>query len=461
VTFRIDAAGSRAFARLSGDANPLHLDPVAARRSVYGRCVIHGVHLLLRGLAARPGPRRSLRELRLRFLRPGFEGAPISVEYAPKGAATELRLQGEDGTPLVAASLAEEPAAADDSPVPEGLHEPGAPVALEVADAIGFRHEEPLAFDRALAAEVLPGIVERYRAVQLAELLAVTRVVGMRCPGLYSTLTGLHLRAAHGRSAATSSFRAVNVHADTGRVRLAIEGPTLTGEVEAFFRPREVEQPSFADTKASVIPGEFAGRRALVVGGSRGLGELAAKILAAGGAEVIVTYRVGAADAERVAAEIRGGGGVCEALRLDVQAAPDAWRAPRGFAPTDLLYFATPHIGAPGGTFDARRFAEFCSVYVDGFVAAVTFAARLSAGRLAVFHPSTVFLDAGEGAAEYVAAKAASEAVARWLGRRPGVRMHSVRLPALATDETSAFMVKARPPALPTLLAALRSQGAA
>ena len=38
------------FVRLSGDYNPLHTDPVLARRLILGKQVVHGVHLLLWGL---------------------------------------------------------------------------------------------------------------------------------------------------------------------------------------------------------------------------------------------------------------------------------------------------------------------------------------------------------------------------------------------------------------------------
>lgn len=34
------------FARLSGDFNPIHLDPLAARRTRAGDTVVHGVHML-------------------------------------------------------------------------------------------------------------------------------------------------------------------------------------------------------------------------------------------------------------------------------------------------------------------------------------------------------------------------------------------------------------------------------
>ncbi len=42
-SFSIAPPESRDFARASGDFNPLHLDPVAARRTRFGQTLIHGV----------------------------------------------------------------------------------------------------------------------------------------------------------------------------------------------------------------------------------------------------------------------------------------------------------------------------------------------------------------------------------------------------------------------------------
>lgn len=47
-SFFISVQQNDAFARLSGDYNPLHVDPVYARRLQFGHPVIHGVHHLLR-----------------------------------------------------------------------------------------------------------------------------------------------------------------------------------------------------------------------------------------------------------------------------------------------------------------------------------------------------------------------------------------------------------------------------
>lgn len=457
-SFTIDRAATDAFARLSGDANPLHVDPVVARRSVYGRCVIHGVHVLLRALEGRPPivGRQSIVELRARFLRPAFHGALLSAEYAGSG---ELKVLDESGATLVSATILEEPASTPEVAVAGAAYGRGAAAPLKPADAQTYSVTEPLRLDPVLAAGLFPRLFESARHVQLAELLAATRVVGMQCPGLYSTLTGIQLRRSPGRDAATAGLRTINVHAHTGRLKLALEGPTLSGQIEAFFRPREVEQPSWAAVKAAVGPADMNGHQALVIGGSRGLGELAAKICAARGARVVITFKSGEADARRVCAEIAAGGGACEAVALDAAASAEKWALPAGFVPTDALFFATPHIGSRGATFETARFEEFCAVYVGGLVAVVDLAARLGSKSLDVFNPSTAFLDTGEGAPEYVAAKAAGEVVARWLSTRPGVRVHSFRLPPLATDETATFLATARTPALPALLQALRTPG--
>jgi acyl dehydratase len=35
------------FAQLSGDVNPMHTDPLVARRLIFGKPVVHGIHILL------------------------------------------------------------------------------------------------------------------------------------------------------------------------------------------------------------------------------------------------------------------------------------------------------------------------------------------------------------------------------------------------------------------------------
>jgi 3-oxoacyl-[acyl-carrier protein] reductase len=74
------------------------------------------------------------------------------------------------------------------------------------------------------------------------------------------------------------------------------------------------------------------GRRALVTGGSRGIGRAIAAELARAGAEVVVGYRSGAEEAAAVAAEIGG-----RAVQADVSSPDDAARLVEEAGELDIL----------------------------------------------------------------------------------------------------------------------------
>jgi NAD(P)-dependent dehydrogenase (short-subunit alcohol dehydrogenase family) len=67
---------------------------------------------------------------------------------------------------------------------------------------------------------------------------------------------------------------------------------------------------------------KLSGKTALVTGASRGIGRASALALAQGGAQVLVHYGRGKAEAEGVAAQIRNAGGRAEVVASDL-AAPD------------------------------------------------------------------------------------------------------------------------------------------
>ena len=66
----------------------------------------------------------------------------------------------------------------------------------------------------------------------------------------------------------------------------------------------------------------LSGKTALVTGASRGIGRASALALAKAGAQILVHYSRGAAEADGVVAEIRAAGGRAEAIAVDL-AAPD------------------------------------------------------------------------------------------------------------------------------------------
>ena len=133
-------------------------------------------------------------------------------------------------------------------------------------------------------------------ARRVAALAATTLLVGMVCPGLHSIYAGLTVEACD--EPVPEDSLSFQVTATDPRVRLGADdrcGRRPRGRrSRATLRLPPTDQMSLQDLADLVEPGEFSGAAALIIGGSRGLGEVTAKLLAAGGARVAISYRVGA-----------------------------------------------------------------------------------------------------------------------------------------------------------------------
>lgn len=454
--YAIDEESGHLFARLSGDFNPLHVDPLFARRLQFGAMVVHGVHHLLRTWDRAAVDDARLRNGALTSVRASF---PAPVKY---GDTIVYRLDGapdDAGTRIVAEAGGRRCLVLDlefARPEDGGGCAGPAPVADAPAprqDCVDQtfppeqdRGECPLCLDRAAAAHLFPVLSRSLDPSLLAQILACTEIVGMRCPGLHSVFSALELSVRRRDDAPRLNFEVVKSDKRFARIGIAVSGPGIEGTLDAFFRPPPVGQPGFDEIAAEIPVGRFAGQRALVVGGSRGIGETTAKILAAGGAELCVTYFQGEAEARGVCDDISRGGGKCAAQRLDVlsASADDIAALFPGDGPTHVYYFASPKIeSAHDESWDARAFEAYCAYYLSPVERLVR---GLLAGdakrRLDLFYPSTVFIDQPrKGFAEYAVAKAAGEALCGQLPRRhPGLRVAAPRLPMMMTDQTAGIL---------------------
>jgi NAD(P)-dependent dehydrogenase (short-subunit alcohol dehydrogenase family) len=467
--FVLSFADSKTFAELSGDFNPLHLDPIAARRLMFGTTVPHGVHIMLAGLEAVLG--EASRQQRLCALRAIFSAhashnQPLTVicSETPKlGIQLTIRQGGTQVQSIVATM--EDAEVGENIPVLDLADWRRNPLPLSLGDLTGRSGTVPLALNRALMRDRFPRLSKILPLYQLAILTASTRIVGMECPGLHSIFAELALTFDKSVEGAHTSLRYRTLRADQrmSLIRLGLDGPGTRGEITALVRPEPVAQSS-ADTIASqVVAGEFTGQRAVVLGGSRGLGEVTAKLISMGGGDVAITFAHGRDDAIAVAQDIASAGGRCSVIAFDVMNPPVALdrTIPPDFRPTHLYFFATPSIQlVKTRPFDDARFRLYCDFYVGGVartVAAIDRLFELGASPLCLLYPSTVFIDElPAGATEYAAAKAAGEVACWALARtRRGLRVSCPRLPVLKTDQTSSRRGDAADP-VPCLLSTLR-----
>lgn len=441
---KFEAEDQTRFAALSGDWNPIHVDSVAARRTPYGQ-IVHGVHALawvLDGYLGEPGASVPSR-VKVSFLKPIGLSEEVKVTRLEESGDVLFHVHRKSRILItIRATPSGRRFDAACAPVPAEV--PRTPEARSFQEARGLEGRTEAWGDADGLKEAFPNLTGAIGTLRTAGILALSRLVGMVCPGLNSVFTGLDLSFQSADETAIQ-FKVVRHSIPNAPVRIACTGGGMEGSLDAIFRPSPARQMAMEDVLKQVRPDEFSRQSALVIGGSRGLGESIAKIIAAGGGSATVTYHVGEEDARRVADEITRLGGRCGTLRLDAlepEASLEALLA-SGTRLSHVYYFASPAIHANKGSgLDRSLFDSFSSYYVDAFDRICRVLAK--AGRVRLFYPSTVFLEqAAPGFAEYVCAKAAGEALCGQLAREhANLDIVVERLPRMHTDQTNSFLEK-------------------
>jgi hypothetical protein len=455
-TFTLD--DQFAFARLSRDWNPMHLDANFARRTQAGAPVVHGIHTLLwaMDMALRSFP-LDIGNIRVRFAQPLYHGETAQLEIRSR-TETAITLEVLAASTVIAAiRLSSEPGKllASARPIATAPRQPENPVDIAFeqwatqtgAVTAGAGDDEIRTLFPALSVSVGDSAVRA--------LLATSQLVGMVCPGLHSLFAGLDVSRDPASEREQVLCYAVSKTDPRFRsLQIDVAGSGIAGRLDAFARLPPPAQPGMAEIAGRVTKGSFAGQRALIVGGSRGLGEVTAKIIVAGGGYPVITYREGRREAEAVAADIRKAGGQCDIIHYDVLD-PAASQLDGIGGIDNCYYFATAKIlQRKSALFEPEKLRAFLSYYVDGFYNLCTALSPRRPGKIGMFYPSTVAIDEGVSTtAEYAMAKAAGEILAKYISEfLPNLQVVSRRLPRIMTDQTATIGVARTQDALDVML---------
>jgi len=454
------------FSNISGDHNPMHLDAVLARRTQAGAPVVHGVHLLLWALDALASadpelpPLGSLRARFNEFVHLSERTEVVLTQREATGARLNISVAGAPMSHVTVGFGDSITASSELGPFSvELIPNPRVPMDLDFDLTAGRSGCLAFATQPEVIAAAFPAAANWLGARRLAALAASTNLVGMVCPGLHSMFRSLSVQTcAEPVLQDTLAFRVTEVDRRFRLITQAICGGGLVGSLKSYARLPPTSQATMQSLAGSIDPTEFAGSLALVVGGSRGLGELTAKLIASGGGRVLITYRLGIDDAEKVAHEIRAASGDCEILAYDVRKPAEEQLTDLAETPTHVYYFATPLIfrfqPAP---FVLERFNDFLDVYVNGFWQ-LSQLLRARQPELSLFYPSSVAVsERPPGMTEYAMAKAAGEALCADmnLALAPS-HVTVIRLPRLPTDQTASIIPVETASPLETMLPIVR-----
>lgn len=433
------------------------MDPVAARRMIFNRAIVHGIFLVLLSLddivrEANHGDVEIL-DLKARFRKPlaigevahfRFEGEWPRFDFDVRSAQA-LLVSGSATFGMRSDGWGRKPL------------RPGE--AIAVADMSDDKIEAAAGLECLTATdgltELLPDVCRAIPTEQIAALLALTRTVGMRCPGLRSVLSEVTLNTTAPAQDDRICWAARGYDRRFSRLTLDISGSGCTMTAVSFVQPRPRPDSSVDELRDLVVPGEFSHSNALVIGGSRGLGAAFVSLLALGGSRVVATYRAGAFEARKIKAELGEAGARVRYEEFDLNLAarlPDNLVDPET---SELFYCASPPIFvASKGVIAPAIFDDFNRIYVTAFLESFQQIRQLCPRLSYVFYPSSTVLDEPQpNLVEYAMSKIAAEELVRALqSKYRKIRFDCVRIPRLDTDQTMTLSdVRGLPPSTAAL----------
>jgi hypothetical protein len=216
-------------------------------------------------------------------------------------------------------------------------------------------------------------------------------------------------------------------------MQLVMKGQYLKCEIDAFYSRNSSQALKIQQVSKSIQSNEFNKVNALIIGGSRGLGELTAKIISCGGGNSTITYNSGRIDAEEVQQEITEWGGFCDIAQLNIA---DSFSLPYQEY-NQIYYFPTPKIIVEDPSNEETDvFQGYKLYYVDGFSNLLKIILEKNS-KASIFYPSTTFANnPPKSFLSYVKAKLMGESLCREFEEKEGMRIFYPRLPRLPTDQT-------------------------
>ena len=189
MEYRYTEERHRMFSALSGDYNPMHVDPVAARRTLVGTRAVHGIHQTLAALdvllASGNESGRGIAGFKSQFVK--AVGVDDTVDYSVDRLTEEgCRITGRIGEEIVGKTTVRFGAPASSASIPLPPLVPESVIELSLEEIKDRTGSLPLGIDPSLAQKLFPIALTALGEPSLAAIVALSRLVGMQCPGLHS-----------------------------------------------------------------------------------------------------------------------------------------------------------------------------------------------------------------------------------------------------------------------------------
>tara|TARA_Y100000739_G_C20608380_1_gene467019 strand:- start:2027 stop:3439 length:1413 start_codon:yes stop_codon:yes gene_type:complete len=276
----------------------------------------------------------------------------------------------------------------------------------------------------------------------LLAIVNTSRLVGMVIPGLNSIYSSLKVKFLDKILDNKLEWDVDNVFTPKLPFNINFSGSGITGKIQTFYRSSPVEQPSIKNLIKHSVNNRKIKKNILVIGGSRGIGEVVSKILALEGGNIIITYNLGLDDAKKVVNEIKTSGNNGSCVHLNVLKKETINNVLNNIASLDeVYYFASPRIiESSSQIFDLNLFNKYNEYYIEAFIYIIKFLSKRFSNQITIFYPSTIFLDEKNHSSfeEYKLVKLIGENISNIINNKSDqLKVIYERIPILLTDQTS------------------------
>ena len=426
------------FSEQSGDYNPIHLDEEVARRYLSGGIIVPGMYILLWALnEITEKLKRNVEYINAKFHHFARINQLLVINYEIDNSNGILYIKSG------MRSIATFRIIFSDSII-INQSEKSLPPKSNIKN---YSFNEIKSLSGNFKTYFSEGIFNQFNSLKLNKmgnvvsvLMAFSRLIGMHVPGLNSLFIGVEINFKNSFKNKDLKWvvtRHTNIHS---LISINIEGNGCKGSISTMYRPKPVKQLAIEDIYNKYKNNNFSKQVALIIGGSRGLGEYTAKLLGSNGSEVIITYNKGIKDALRVKNEIQKYNSKVHCINMNI-IKPSAAIKNLNLLKlniTHVYYFASSKIiESRQKKIDYDLLNQYNLMYVESFQNFIEEMLDNFDYDFNVFYPSTIFIDQNPLLyKEYIKSKLCAEKVIEQLILKYKKRfIFDVRLPRLLTDQ--------------------------
>lgn len=427
----------RNFADFSGDFNPIHLSEKYARKTPPGKPIVHGINAFLWALDVYCESKKKFYEkVNIKFLQPIHLNEEVFCYFYPNEKKIEVSNNNIifltatfDGAKYAYKRI-------DYNKTPEKIEVNE----YDINDIDAMLHSNEL-FDFPYTAKsglirpLYPKLHENIAQSIVCEIGCLSSIVGMQLPGLHSIFVSLKIDLSNLDQRAINAVEIVKADKRFSIVDIKANSTNITSIIRAIVRPKPNKVISSNELKELLKLEKNFNKKILVIGGSRGLGNIVVKILSLLGCSVTFTYSKGKEEALNLKEELLKSGKNVEFIKFDINE-PNMTELFLS-NPDYIFYFPTPKIFVKRSkTFEEPLYKNFYFYYVDFFTKIFNKSGEHSVNG--IFYPSSVAIEENSNdMPEYVKAKTEGEALCDRLNRKNKVNILVKRLPRTLTDQTS------------------------